>query len=360
MERKIKIGKHTISQKSRPFLIAEAGVNYYDIAHKLSLDPIDAAKMMIEEAKKAGADAIKFQTYKAEKLASKNSPAYWDTKKEKTKSQYELFKKYDRFGEEEYSELSNFSKKIGIIFLSTPFDMESADYLDNLVPAFKIASSDITNKPFLEHIAEKGKPMLLSTGASTIKEIERALHWIKRIKNVDVAILHCVLCYPTEYRYANLGMIKSLMENFPKNIIGYSDHTLPSDDMRVLVTSYILGARVIEKHFTLDKSLPGNDHYHSMDPMDIMNFVTKINDIIEIIGDYEKDVIICEKDSRLYARRSIVAAEHIKTGDIITKNMITFKRPGTGISPADIDKVLGRKASKEINEDDIITWEMLE
>lgn len=359
MNRKIKIGDFVISDDSMPFLIAEAGVNYYDIASKMSIEPLEAAKLMISEAKRGGASAIKFQTYKAEKLASKNSPAYWDLSKEHTTSQYELFKKYDRFGEDEYRELSNYAKNIGIIFLSTPFDMESVDYLDPLVPAFKVASSDITNKPFLEYIAEKGKPVILSTGASTIEEIRDAVNWMKNAGDIDIAILHCVLCYPTKDEDANLGMIPSLSEAFPDHIIGYSDHTLPSEDMHILLTAYILGARVIEKHFTLDKTIPGNDHFHSMDVDDMLNFMKLAKRAKKIVGESKKDIVPCEKTSRLYARRSIVASQDIDAGEIIERDMVTFKRPGTGICPCELEKLVGKKSKNKISEDEIITWDMI-
>ena len=353
----IKIGNKEISETSKPFIIAEAGVNYYEIAEKEKIDLLTAAKKMIEEAALNGADAIKFQSYKAEKLSSKNSPAYWDNKKEKTKTQYELFKKYDKFGESEYKILAEYAKKNNITFLSTPFDIESVDYLDKLVPAFKVASADITNKPFLEYIASKGKPMILSTGASTIEEIQEALKWIKNVSNVDVAILHCVLSYPTKNDDANLHMIKSLSEHFPKNIVGYSDHTLPSKEMTILTTAYLLGARIIEKHFTLDKSLPGNDHYHAMDPADLRILKENISFIYKIVNfGQEKKVIPCEEGARMYARRSLVATRKISKGEVISKSDITWKRPGTGIPPKFIDRVVGGKALDDINEDEILTF----
>ena len=235
-----------ISDSSRPFIIAEAGVNYYEIAEKEHMGLMEAAKLMVSEAAKAGADAIKFQSYKAGKIASKDSPAYWDTKKESTQSQYALFEKYDKFGIEEYTELSVHAKKCGIIFMSTPFDMDSADYLADLMPAYKVASSDITNFPLLRHIANKNKPVFLSTGASTLEEIQNAINVIVDSGNNQIALLHCILNYPTEYVNANLNMIKGLRSSFPDYIIGYSDHTLPDDNMLVLTSAVILGASIID------------------------------------------------------------------------------------------------------------------
>jgi len=357
---KIKIKNRIISENSPPFIIAEAGVNYYDIASKEKIEPIEAAKKMVDVASAAGADAIKFQTYKADKIASKFSPAYWDTTKESTKSQYELFKKYDKFGEEEYRELAIHAERRGIIFMSTPFDYESADYLDKLMPVFKISSSDITNIPFIRHIASKGKPIFLSTGASTMDEIREAVNAIEEEGNREIAILHCILNYPTKYEDANLGMIKDIQRNFPDYIPGYSDHTLPDDCMLVLTTAILLGAKVIEKHFTLDKSLPGNDHYHSMDENDLKRFVENVKLLQEIVGMEEKKPLKSEEPSRKFARRSIVAKVDIPAGTIITNDMITFKRPGTGISPKFVNGIIGKKAKKDIKEDEIIKWDYLE
>ena len=192
--KKISIGKKTISNEinAPPFLIAEAGVNHGG--------DIKKAIELIEKAANAGADAIKFQSYKAEKLASRFSPSYWSLSQEPTTSQFDLFKKYDAFWKEEYEILYNHCEKEGIIFLSTPFDIESADFLDELMPVYKIASADISNLPFLRHIAKKNKPILLSTGAATISEIWRAIETINEQDNNDIVLLHCVLNYPTPYK----------------------------------------------------------------------------------------------------------------------------------------------------------------
>ena len=176
-----------------PFLIAEIGVNYYDIAEKEEISNMEAAKLMILEAKKCGVDAVKFQSYKADTIASKNSPAYWDLSEEPTTSQYELFKKFDEFGAEEYRQLADYCNELGIMFMSTPFDFESVDYLDEFMDIYKISSSDLTNIPFIKYIASKNKPILLSTGASTINEIKQAVKAIEEVSTVDIAIMHCVL-----------------------------------------------------------------------------------------------------------------------------------------------------------------------
>ncbi|MHA1725132.1 MAG: N-acetylneuraminate synthase family protein [Promethearchaeota archaeon] len=348
-----------IIQKEDVFIIAEIGVNYYDIASKEKISPIEAAKLMITSAKEGGAHAVKFQTYKAEKLASRNSPAYWDLTEEPITNQYELFKKFDSFGESEYKELADFCKVKNIIFMSTPFDFEAVDYLDYLVPIFKISSSDITNIPFIQHVASKKKPIFLSTGASTIGEIETAVNTIISENNNDISIIHCVLDYPTEFKNANLNMIKCLKSIFPKFLIGYSDHSKPDDSMLIPTLAYVYGASIIEKHFTLDKSLKGNDHYHAMDIEDLKKLKNNINLIREISGEYFKRPLECEQKSRIHARRSIVATQPIKKGKKITRKDITFKRPGTGIPPSFFMKVLNAEAIEDIEEDEILTFKKL-
>jgi len=355
----IKINSKTISKKSKPFIILEAGVNYYDIANKLNIEPIEAAKLMIKQAGKTGADAIKFQTYKAEKIASKYSPAYWDLTNEPTKSQYELFKKYDSFGEREYKILANYAKDKKIAFMSTPFDEDSADFLDELMAVFKISSSDITNLPFIKYISKKGKPIFLSTGASTIDEIKDAVTTIENEGNHQIVLMHCILNYPTKYEDTNLGMINHLIKLFPDYLIGYSDHTRPDPNMLVLTTAIFLGAKIIEKHFTLDKTLNGNDHYHSMDPEDISRFIDNLTFIDLIMGKDKKEPLKSEGLSRKYARRSVVAKTNILKDSIITKDMITFKRPGTGISPKFFEQIIGKKVKKDIVADEIIEWNYL-
>ncbi len=348
------------AKKQGYFLIAEIGVNYYDIAAQRGIDLLDAAKLMIDEAVNAGLDAVKFQSYKAEKLASVHSRAYWDTNEEPTTSQYELFKKFDLFGFEEYRDLAEYCREKNIFFLSTPFDYDSADFLESIVPAYKISSSDITNIPFIKHIAKKGKPILLSTGASYIEEIKAAVFAIEEEGVEDIVVMHCVLEYPTPYDHANLNMISSLKEEFPDKFIGYSDHTKPDECADVIKTAWLLGAIFIEKHFTLDKSLKGNDHYHSMDIQDARKIKKGIEFIKAIRGSNFKKCLEGEVVSRLNARRSIVADTDIMAGSIITREMIAFKRPGTGISPADVDRVIGRRAKVYIQKDTVLQYDMLD
>jgi N-acetylneuraminate synthase len=332
----------------KPYIIAEAGVN-----HEGS---IDLAKRLCDEALEGGADAIKFQTYKADTIASKDSPAYWDTTKEPTKSQHELFKKHDKFWKDEMQELKNYCDKIGIEFMSTPFDIESAIFLNDMMDVFKISSSDITNKPFIEFMCDFGKPIILSTGASKLSEIVEAVEWIEA-KGNQLALLHCVLNYPTPDKNANLGMITDLKTRFPDKLIGYSDHTLPKD-MKVLEIATLLGSVIIEKHFTHDKTLPGNDHYHAMDKEDLKLFRKNLERTFEILGSFKVKALEDEEPARKNARRSLVALKDIPKGKIIKKEDLTFKRPAHGISPKFIDEVVGKTVIIDINEDEILQWGM--
>ena len=332
----------------QPYVIAEIGVN-----HEGSMK---IAKKLVDEAKEGGADAVKFQSYKAETLASKNSPSYWDTDEEPTTSQYKLFKKHDGFWYEEMKELKMYCDKMDIEFMSTPFDIESADFLDDMMDVYKISSSDLTNKPFIEYICKFNKPIILSTGASSLHEIQEAVSWIEKYGN-PLSLLHCVLNYPTPDENANLGMILDLKEKFPDKIIGYSDHTLPKD-MKVCEMATMLGCVIIEKHFTHDKSLQGNDHYHAMDRNDLIAFRNNMGNVLQILGSQNYDHLLSQGLARDNARRSLVANKDLKAGEIIKYEDITWKRPAYGISPKYLDNVVGKKTKENINADDILSWGM--
>ncbi len=333
----------------RPYIIAEAGVN-----HEGS---IDLAKRLIDEAKEGGAHAIKFQSYKADTIASKNSPSYWDLNKEPTTSQFELFKKYDKFWKREFEELKVHCDKVGIEFMSTPFDVESAKFLNDLMDVFKISSSDITNLPFIKYITGFKKPIILSTGASYLWEIQQAVEVIKNEGN-KLCLMHCILNYPTEDNNANLGMILHHKIKFPEAIIGYSDHTLPKN-MDSLYIATLLGARILEKHFTHDKTLPGNDHYHAMDKSDLKFFIGKLEKTWELVGDYYKKPLETEAPARQNARRSLVINKDLQAGHILTADDLTWKRPAHGISPKDLDKVIGKVIREDLPADTILNWSML-
>lgn len=332
----------------KPYIIAEAGVNHEGC--------MKIAKRLCDEAKEGGADAIKFQTYKANTIASKDSPAYWDITKEPTLSQYELFTKHDKFWKDEMQELKKYCDEIEIEFMSTPFDIESAIFLNEMMDVFKISSSDLTNKPFIEFICDFGKPIILSTGASSLSEIAEAVSWIEK-KGNPLSLLHCVLNYPTPNKNANLGMILDLKTRFPDKIIGYSDHTLP-EEMKVSEVATLLGSVIIEKHFTHDKTLPGNDHYHAMDKNDLKLFKINLDKTFEILGSFKIEALEDEAPARQNARRSLVALKDIEKGKTIRKEDLTFKRPASGVSPKFIDEIVGTTALIDIKEDDVLKWNM--
>ena len=331
-------GKEIIKSErfTPPFLIAEIGVNYYDIAKERNISIKDAAKLMIKEAIDAGVDAVKFQSYKAEYLTSIYSPAYWDTNEESTTNQYELFKKFDHFEYEDYLELMEYTKSLGGIFLTTFFDEFGLKKMGKYLPAHKIASADITNFPLLRLIAKYHKPTMISVGASTISEIWNAINILtsEGLSYKDIAVLHCVLKYPTPPELSNLNRIKMLRKLLPKDItVGYSDHVPPDESLLTLITASMLGAKIIEKHFTLNKNLKGNDHYHAFDPNDIRNFKNKLQFIEKLVSINEINYLEDEKVARLQARRSLVARTEIKSGETLDNNNVIIKRPGSGISP---------------------------
>lgn len=346
------ISKHPVpvTRFQRPYVIAEAGVN-----HEGSMD---IARRLIDEAALGGADAIKFQTYKAGTLASKHSPAYWDTSKEPTPSQYELFKKHDSFWKGEFENLKKHCDQAGIAFMSTPFDVESAKFLNDMMDVFKISSSDLTNRPFIEFMCDFKKPIIMSTGAASLAEIAEAVSWIEA-KGNPLALLHCVLNYPTMDENAALGMIPALVRHFPQHVIGYSDHTLPND-MKVLEVAALLGAQILEKHFSHDKTLPGNDHYHAMDYKDLQLFRQNFERTLSMIGEMRIEALASEEPARQNARRSLVANRNIPAGKIIDKDDLTWKRPAGGISPRHYYEVLGMTARADIEEDTVLQWAYLE
>jgi sialic acid synthase SpsE len=313
--------------KNKPTIIAEVGVN-----HECNLNN---AFKLISEAKESGVEAVKFQTYNAEDLAIKNSPAYWDLGKEKTTTQRSLFKKYDKFKDKDFKKIYDFSLKKKIIFLSTLFSEELVHKFSKYLPVLKIASADITNVPLLRAISMQKKPVLLSTGASSEDEIKFAIR-VLNLSKKQICIMHCVLNYPTEIKNANLNYILTLKKKFSGHIIGYSDHVTPDTELTSIETAWNLGAQIIEKHFTFDKSKKGNDHYHSADKNDLINFFNRLKKIHELKGSFFKD-LNNEKNSIKYARRSIVSKIDIKKGEKFTEFNLTTKRPGI------LNKNVGKK-----------------
>ena len=346
------MGKITISDKligeGEPcFVVAEAGVNHNG--------DIRMAKKLIDTAVKAGADAVKFQTAKLEKLVTINAEkaAYQKETTGAGQSQYQMLKSL-ALPEEAYSELSEYAQCKGIIFLSTPFDEESADLLDKLdMPAFKVPSGEITNFSLLAHVARKRKPVILSTGMSTLDEVAEALEVIRNEGAKDIVLLHCVSSYPASIESTNLRAMDTLRQTFHLPV-GLSDHSI---SITVPVAATALGACVIEKHFTLDRNLPGPDHRASLEPEELMQMVTAIRDTEKAMGSGIKMPAKEEEEVKMAARRSIIAEVDIPEGTIITGEMLAVKRPGTGIEPKHITMVTGRKALKNIAKDSPIRWD---
>lgn len=351
----IQIGNRVIGDKT--YIIAEYGVN-----HNGSLD---RAKEAIVAAAKAGADAIKFQTYTADELVVKGTPKFWDGDHDKGMNQHEAYEAIGGFPYKNYFELVQCCKENNIEFLSTPFSFEAADFLNRLgMAAFKIASSDMSHLPFLRHIAKFGKPVLLSTGASTLPEIREAVDTIVQAGNDQIVIMHCTLAYPTMYKDrnphyedANLNIIQTLQNEFPDFDIGISDHTLGEFSSIIAAAK---GAKLIEKHYTTDNNLPGSaDHWFSVNPTTLGILVQGVRNVEKLSGSKEKKVFPCEAETRKLDKRSIVSKVAIHEGQRVTEDMITYKRPGTGIWPRYVNVVIGRKATKDIPADTVLTWEML-
>ena len=328
------------------FIIAEAGVNHNGSA--------DLAKQLIDVAADSGVDAVKFQTFKAENSVSKNAQKA-DYQKQTTsasESQFDMIKKLE-LDVETHKELIAYCQEKDIIFLSTPFDHESIDLLSGLkMEIFKIPSGEITNLPYLRHIGSLGKRIILSTGMSNIAEVGEALNILTNAGTAkeNITVLHANKMYPTPMEDVNLNAMLTIQKEFGV-AIGYSDHTL---GIEVDIAAVVLGASVIEKHFTLDKTMVGPDHEASLEPEEIKAMVSAIRNIEKALGSYEKKPSPSESVNIDIVRKSIIASASIKKGEILSDNNVTTKRPGVGISPMKWDKVIGTVASKDYQMDDLI------
>ena len=347
--KKVKIENRWIGDLEPVFIIAEAGVNHNG--------DIGLAKKLVNVAKDAGADAVKFQAFKTEKVVTKYAEKA-NYQKETTglsESQYNMIRRLE-LKDEEFKELFNYAEKNNIIFLSSAFDKDSVDLLDDLgVPAFKVASGEITNFPLLQYIAEKKKPIILSTGMSTLDEIEDALKVIRERGIEDIVLLHCVTSYPAKIEDANLRVIETLRRRF-KLPVGFSDHTF---GITAPIAAAVLGAVLIEKHFTLDRTLPGPDHRASLEPDELKDMIRAIRDVEKGLGDGIKKPTEDEERIKKIVRRSIVAKVEIPKGTVITEDMLDLKRPGTGIGPKYLNEVIGKKAKQDVKPDELITFEKL-
>lgn len=329
--------KHTL-------IIAEAGVN-----HNGSLE---LAKKLVDIAYKSGADIVKFQTAKLSSLVTKTAPTaeYQKENLHRELSQAEMLKKL-LLSFDDFRELSQYCKSVGIQFLSTPFDLESIDFLEEIgCPFWKIPSGEITNLPYLERLATTGKPIIMSTGMCTLEEVSDAVSILKQNHAGKIILLHCTTQYPAPYSEINLNAMQILQREFGVEV-GYSDHT---KGIEVPIAAVAMGATVIEKHFTLDREMEGPDHRASLEPDELAAMVRAIRNIELAIGTGEKKPSESEKKNMVIARKSIIASKRIKKGEVFTENNLTTKRPGNGISPMKWYEVLGTKAVRDFNEDEMI------
>jgi len=341
VKREVQVEHKIIGSGHPTYIIAEIGANHNG--------DISIAKKLIDKAAAACVDAVKFQTYKAEKLYSRHAPKF---SKDDMKP-FDLIKANELPREWHY-ELARYSTQKKLHFLSSPFDYEAVDQLDDVgVPAFKVASFELTDLELLRYIAKKKKPIILSVGMATLGEIEEALAVIRSERNDDIVLLHCTSLYPSPIDVVNLNAIQTLQVAY-KIPIGFSDHTL---GIHIPIAAVAKGATVIEKHFTLDRHMKGPDHLFAVEPEELKQMVRNIRDVEKALGTGIKERSPQEQEMYEKGRRSIIAAQDIKKGTKLTRNILLVKRPGYGIKPKYIDVIIGRKANKDIKKDQWITWD---
>jgi len=331
-------------RSEKVFIIAEIGVNHNG--------SIALAKKAILSAKKCGADAVKFQTFFTKNLVthSAEKAEYQKKMTSASETQYKMLKSLE-LSRKNQIDLKTFCRKNKIQFLSSPFDEYAADFLHSIgVRTFKIPSGEITNIPFLQHVAKMKCPIILSTGMSTMKDVETALRAIRLAGSQDITLLQCVTEYPAPYDQINLNAMISMKKRFGVEV-GYSDHSI---GIEVPIAAVALGARIIEKHFTIDRNLPGPDQKASLEPLEFSQMVSAIRNVEKALGDGIKRPASCEMKNIIVARKSIVAAKNIEKGEIFTKENICVKRPGSGIPPINIKKIIGKKASMNFKADELI------
>ena len=347
----MKIGSKNIESFGEPYIIAEIGANHNG--------DMGLAKKLIDAARDCGCDAVKFQSWTPDSLISKGeyerNQKYDDSPKKHFGSLKEMVDAY-YLREEQHWELKKYCDQTGIEFCSTPFSTKEADLLDDLgVHFFKIASMDINNPSLVAHIARKQKPILLSTGMSTLAEIEKAVEVIESEGNSQIVLLHCVSIYPPEYKDINLNNITMLRQSFGLPV-GFSDHTIGT---AIPLASVVLGACVIEKHFTLDKNLPGWDHEVSADPTEMKIIVNEARNVLSAMGSFRRIVSRAEMEKRRKFRRSVVSARDLPAGHVLCDEDLTFKRPGTNIPPSMKNNVVGRKLVRAVAADELLKWDDL-
>ena len=344
----VMIGDRTVSPGLRCFIIAEAGVNHNG--------DMNIARKLVDVAVDAGADAVKFQSFNAEKVVSPSAPKaeYQLQATDKNESQYAMLRRLE-LSAQMHKILFNYCQDRQILFLSTPFDVESVDLLESLgVSAFKVSSGEITNNPLLLHIAKKNKPIILSTGMSTLLDVAQAVKVINEAGNQDIVLLHCVSNYPADPKDVNLKAMETMERAFQLPV-GYSDHT---PGIEVTLAAVALGACVIEKHFTLDRNAPGPDHRASLEPEEIKTMIKKIRIVESALGDGRKEPAPSEINTASVARRSLVALRDLRAGEVLTTDDFAIRRPGTGLQPSMAPFVVGLTLREDVKAGNVLTREV--
>lgn len=345
----IKISERWIGPGYPCFIIAEAGVNHNG--------DVTMAKQLVDVAAEVGADAIKFQTFKAERLVTPDAPKanYQRETTSAHESQFEMLRRLE-LSEEEHADLIAYCQERNILFMSTPFDELSADLLDDLgVPIYKVPSGEINNTFYLKHIASKGKPVIISTGMSYLGEVEKAISAVEDVGNSQFVLLHCVSNYPADAEDVNLRAMVSMATAF-NALVGYSDHTTGSE---IAIASVALGACVLEKHFTLDRSLPGPDHRASIEPEQLAALIKDIRSVEAALGDGRKRPAASETNTLSVARKSLVAAMDLRAGTVLAENMVAARRPGTGLPPTLCHILIGRSLRVDVKAGTVFDLSML-
>lgn len=347
--KEIRVADKTVGRNYPCFIIAEAGVNHNG--------RLDLAKKLVDVAVEAGIDAVKFQTFKSEGVVTDKADTAAYAKKNigKDLKQVEMMKNLE-LPYEDFKELKRYCNSKHIVFLSTPHSFDAIDFLDELVPAFKFGSGDLTNIPTLEYAAKKGKPMIIGTGMATLEEVKEVVNAIKKTGNNQVVTLHCTTNYPCPFEEVNMNAMITMQKNLDC-LVGYSDHTM---GITVPIMASTFGAVVIEKHFTLDRNLPGPDHKASLEPMELKQMVSEIRNVEKAMGRSEKKPTSSEKKIMINVRKSIVANKRINKGERIEREMIDFKRPAKGLNPIEVKKIIGKKSRRNIEKNEIILLKDIE
>ncbi len=346
LKRSLNIENKVINDNSDCFVIAEIGHNHQG--------SVEICKQLFKAAKECGVDAVKLQKRHNKKLYTKEFYDAVYNSENAFGPTYGLHREALEFNKEQYRELQNYARKLNLIFFATPFDLESVDFLEDLdMPAFKIASGDLTNTPLIQYIAKVGKPIIMSTGGGSLADVKRAQNVIMSI-NPRLAVLQCTATYPSDFSELDLHVIKTYQEHFPENVIGFSAH---DNGIAMSVAAYVLGARIIEKHFTLNRIMKGTDHVFSLEPIGMRKLVRDLRRVRIALGDGAKKIYESEKNAILKMRKKIVAARDLKKGSVLKKNDFSFKSPGGGLHPYHLKDILGKKLKRSIKEDEAIMLE---